>query len=82
MIVYTVRGGVSAVIWTDVVQMFVYIAGAAAVAYSLLDRIPGGWSEVVAVGTGGRKVSTYSTPRSTGAGRLHVVGGHCSAVWR
>ena len=28
MIVYTVRGGVSAVIWTDVVQMFVYIAGA------------------------------------------------------
>ena len=28
MIVYTVRGGVSAVIWTDVVQMFVYVAGA------------------------------------------------------
>jgi SSS family transporter len=50
MIIYTVRGGVSAVIWTDVVQMFVYIAGAAAVAISLLDRIPGGWSAVVAVG--------------------------------
>ena len=31
MIVYTMRGGVSAVIWTDVVQMFVYIAGAGAV---------------------------------------------------
>ena len=28
MIVYTVRGGASAVIWTDVVQLFVYIAGA------------------------------------------------------
>jgi SSS family solute:Na+ symporter len=50
MIVYTVRGGVSAVIWTDVVQMFVYIAGAAAVALSLLNRIPGGWTEVVASG--------------------------------
>jgi SSS family solute:Na+ symporter len=50
MIVYTVRGGVSAVIWTDVVQMFVYIAGAAAIAYALLDRIPGGWSTVVDVG--------------------------------
>ena len=50
MIVYTVRGGVSAVIWTDVVQMFVYIAGAAAVALSLLARIPGGWPEVVAAG--------------------------------
>ncbi|MGE0864146.1 MAG: sodium:solute symporter [Vicinamibacterales bacterium] len=50
MIIYTMRGGVSAVIWTDVVQMFVYIAGAAAVALALLDRIPGGWPEVVRVG--------------------------------
>ena len=32
MIVYTVRGGAAAVIWTDVVQMFVYVAGATAVA--------------------------------------------------
>ena len=51
MIVYTMRGGVSAVIWTDVVQMFVYIAGAGAVALALLSRIDGGWSEVVRVGT-------------------------------
>ena len=50
MIVYTVRGGVSAVIWTDVVQMFVYIAGAAAVAYSLLQRISGGWPTVLEAG--------------------------------
>src|SRR5688500_6404848 len=50
MILYTVRGGVSAVIWTDVVQMFVYIAGAAAVAISLLTRIDGGWTTVVEVG--------------------------------
>ena len=28
MIVYTVRGGAAAVIWTDVVQMFIYAAGA------------------------------------------------------
>jgi SSS family transporter len=51
MIVYTMRGGVSAVIWTDVVQMFVYIAGAAAVAIALLNRIDGGWAEVVRVGS-------------------------------
>jgi SSS family solute:Na+ symporter len=50
MIVYTVRGGVSAVIWTDVVQMFVYIAGAAAVAFALLGRINGGWAAVVDIG--------------------------------
>jgi len=47
MIVYTVRGGASAVIWTDVVQMFVYIGGAGLVFWALLVRIPGGWSEVV-----------------------------------
>jgi SSS family transporter len=51
MIVYTMRGGVSAVIWTDVVQMFVYIAGAGAVAIALLGRIDGGWAEVVRVGS-------------------------------
>lgn len=50
MIVYTMRGGVSAVIWTDVVQMFVYIAGAGAVAIALLNRIDGGWTEVMRVG--------------------------------
>ena len=51
MIIYTMRGGVSAVIWTDVVQMFVYIAGAGAVAIALLNRIDGGWAEVMRVGS-------------------------------
>jgi SSS family transporter len=50
MILYTARGGVSAVIWTDVVQMFVYLAGAVAVFLALLGRIPGGWEEVVRAG--------------------------------
>jgi SSS family solute:Na+ symporter len=50
MIVYTVRGGVAAVIWTDVVQMFVYVAGALAVFFALLWQIPGGWATVAAAG--------------------------------
>src|SRR5687768_5091460 len=49
MIVYTVRGGVSAVIWTDVVQMFVYIAGALLVFFGLLRLIPGGWPAIVEI---------------------------------
>jgi SSS family transporter len=49
MIIYTVRGGVSAVIWTDVVQMFVYLAGALLVFFGLLRLIQGGWAEVVSV---------------------------------
>lgn len=50
MIVYTVRGGVAAVIWTDVVQMFVYVAGALIVFFALLGSINGGWATVASVG--------------------------------
>lgn len=49
MVVYTVRGGVSAVIWTDVVQMFVYLAGALLVFFGLLWQIRGGWPEIVEI---------------------------------
>jgi SSS family transporter len=59
MIVYTVRGGASAVIWTDVVQLFVYIAGAAVVFVSLLALIPGGWSEVVRAGSAAGKFRVF-----------------------
>jgi len=55
MIVYTVRGGAAAVIWTDVVQMFVYLAGAWLVFVALLNRIPGGWAEVVSTGAAAGK---------------------------
>ena len=59
MIVYTVRGGSAAVIWTDVVQMFVYIAGAVVVLASLLSVIPGGWAEVVRAGTDAGKFRVF-----------------------
>jgi len=49
MIVYTVRGGVSAVIWTDVVQMFVYLAGALLVMAGLFHLIAGGWPVILDV---------------------------------
>jgi solute:Na+ symporter, SSS family len=47
---YTYHGGMTAVIWTDVVQLVVYLTGAGVAALVLLHQIPGGWSEVVAVG--------------------------------
>ena len=61
MIVYTVRGGVSAVIWTDVVQMFIYVGGALLVFFGLLQLIPGGWSEVRTVAATHFKVFDFST---------------------
>jgi solute:Na+ symporter, SSS family len=78
MIVYTVRGGVAAVIWTDVVQLFVYVAGAAVVFVSLLALIPGGWSEVQRAGSAAGKFRlieaslTLSQPYTLWAG---VIGG-------
>jgi SSS family transporter len=59
MIIYTVRGGSAAVIWTDVIQMFVYIAGALVVFFSLLALIPGGWGEVVRLGSAAGKFRLF-----------------------
>jgi SSS family transporter len=49
-IVYTYLGGIAAVIWTDVIQLVVYLLGALVAFAILLVNIPGGWSEIVAVG--------------------------------
>jgi SSS family solute:Na+ symporter len=46
---YTYEGGMTAVIWTDVVQMFIYVAGAAVSFFVILREIPGGWGHVLAV---------------------------------
>ena len=74
MIVYTTRGGVSAVIWTDVVQMFIYVAGALVVFVALLQQIDGGWSAVVAAGDAAGKFRVFDfTPRPHA--RLHVLVG-------
>jgi solute:Na+ symporter, SSS family len=59
MIIYTVRGGAAAVIWTDVVQLFVYVAGASMVFISLLGLIPGGWAEVVRAGSEAGKFRVF-----------------------
>ena len=42
-ILYTFEGGMKAVIWT---QLLVYMTGSAITLALLLDRIPGGWSEL------------------------------------
>ena len=47
---YTFEGGMTAVIWTDVVQMFLYIAGAIMSLFVILGQIPGGWGHVAQVG--------------------------------
>ncbi len=46
--VYTYTGGMRAVIWTDVIQMFIYLGGAAVALVVLLNKLPNGWESVVA----------------------------------
>ena len=46
---YTYEGGLAAVIWTDVVQMFLYVLGAALSLFLLVHQIPGGFAHVQAV---------------------------------
>ncbi|MBZ5600714.1 MAG: sodium:solute symporter [Acidobacteriia bacterium] len=49
---YTYEGGMTAVIWTDVIQMFLYVAGAVVSFVVILHEIPGGWQHVTEVGAG------------------------------
>lgn len=47
-LIYTFEGGMTAVIWTDVVQMFIYIGGTILGLITLIQLVPGGWSAVQA----------------------------------
>src|SRR5436305_4155463 len=46
---YTFEGGMTAVIWTDVVQMFLYISVAILSFFVILQKIPSGWGHVYEV---------------------------------
>jgi solute:Na+ symporter, SSS family len=58
-IVYSYLGGMSAVIWTDVSQLGIYLLGAIFAAAILLQQIPGGWGEVMEVGIGAGKFTLF-----------------------
>jgi solute:Na+ symporter, SSS family len=58
-IIYTYHGGMTAVIWTDVIQLVVYLIGAGIAAVILLREIPGGWAEVRAVGDAAGKFRVF-----------------------
>ena len=59
MIVFTFYGGMEAVIWIEVVQLFIYIGGAVAAGVVLLNQIEGGFSGVVALGEQFNKFSLF-----------------------
>jgi SSS family transporter len=45
-LIYTIKGGMAAVIWTDVVQLTVYLTGAMVGLFTIVHLVPGGWQTV------------------------------------
>ena len=77
-LVYTFEGGMRAVIWTDVVQMAIYVGGTMVGLAAILHLVPGGWPAIqaAAASAGKLRVLDFSTalnaPYTFWAG---VVGG-------
>ncbi|MCM5704620.1 sodium:solute symporter [Larsenimonas salina] len=75
---YTVLGGISAVIWTDVMQMLVLWLGAGLSMVVMLDALPGGWSEVISVARDNdmlHPINLDTAPSATYSLWAGVVGG-------
>jgi solute:Na+ symporter, SSS family len=59
MIVYTEQGGVRATVWTDVVQLFVYLAGALVCLVALVRLLPGGAAGALAAAQAAGKTRLF-----------------------
>src|SRR5689334_18015535 len=59
-LVYTFEGGIAAVIWTDLIQLVIYIGGSLLAAYELLHLVPGGWNTIAADAQAVNKFQLFS----------------------
>ncbi|MFY9673040.1 MAG: sodium:solute symporter [Terriglobales bacterium] len=58
-LIYTFEGGLAAVIWTDVVQTFIYVGGTLVGLVTILHLIPGGWDSAQTVATSFHKFQMF-----------------------
>ncbi len=82
-IAYTYRGGLTAVLWTDMVQLAVYAGGSVIAAFVLLDLVPGGWTEVAAAGSAAGRFRLFDfslDPTRSYTFWSGLVGGACLTV--
>ncbi len=56
---YTFEGGMEAVIWTDVVQMFLYVGGAIVSLFVIMQQIPQGWGHIWEVAGQANKLRVF-----------------------
>ena len=59
-LLYTFEGGMAAVVWTDVVQMAIYVGGTVVAIWSLGHHIPGGWSTIHSVASAAGKFHMFN----------------------
>jgi SSS family transporter len=59
-LVYTFEGGIAAVIWTDLVQLLIYVGGSLLAAYMLVRLVPGGWTAIVEDARAAGKLQLFS----------------------
>jgi SSS family transporter len=59
-LLYTFEGGMTAVIWTDVVQMGLYIAGTVVAIITLGTHVPGGWQHIHMVASNAGKFHIFN----------------------
>src|SRR5215467_5779825 len=58
-LIYTFEGGLAAVIWTDVVQTFIYVGGTLVGVLTILHLVPGGWSAIHSFAVSTDKLRVY-----------------------
>ena len=77
-VIYTYRGGMKAVVWTELLQAFIYVSGALSALFILGRLVPGGWSNIwSSASTAGKTQAvdfsfTLSNPHTVWAG---LIGG-------
>src|SRR3989454_4315454 len=59
-LIYTFEGGIAAVIWTDLIQLIIYIGGSLLAAYMLLHLVPGGWPTIASTAGAAGKFRLFS----------------------
>jgi len=60
-LVYTFEGGMAAVIWTDVIQLAIYITGTVVGFFTILHLVPGGWQTIHTVASCAGKFRVLDT---------------------
>ena len=58
-LIYTFEGGLAAVIWTDVVQTFIYVGGTLVGVFTILHLVPGGWATIHAAAANAGKLRVF-----------------------